>query len=385
MRPPPILQADYFDGHSAQARPVRLQVKVQAQEQGPARTQAGRRVLHIDGDGIALRIPVRQVSWPERQRHGARQAYLRPHGMLSHADPAAWDAWADASGVRTSLLVHAMQSWRGALLAALLLLAVLWGSWHWGVPAAGRGIVALLPASVDAQVGEVGLASLDRDWLRPSRLSAAQQAAVRGHWDAALARWAATPGAPPVPPWQLQFRRMPAPPGTARPAGGAGGTGEAAEAAEAAPGLANALALPGGTLVVTDALVQLLADRPDVLVGVLGHELGHVQHRHGMRALVQAGLLAAGSALLIGDVSQVLAAVPVLLGQAAYSRRFEFEADAQAAAMLRANGHDPAVFGLLFERLRQAAPADAEAPAWGIGLASHPPDAERLRRMVQAR
>ena len=293
--------------------------------------------------------------------------------MLSHADAAAWDAWASASGVRTSLLVHAMQSWRGALLACLLLVAMLWGGWHWGVPALGSGLVALVPATVDAQLGEAGLAQLDRDWLQPSRLGAAQQAAVRQAWDAALRRWQATPGTPPVPAWTLHFRHMPAQPGRqhgAKPDDG---------------GLANALALPGGSLVITDALVRLLADRPDVLVGVLGHELGHVQQRHGMRALAQAGLLAAVSSLVLGDVSSVLAALPVLLGQAAYSRQFEFEADAQAAAMLRANGHDPAVFGLLFERLRQAAPADAGTPAWGIGLASHPPDAERLRRMAQAR
>lgn len=376
---PPTLRADYFDGHSAQARPVRLSVH--------------RRMLHIDGDGdgdgaaIALRVPVRQVSWPERQRHGARQAYLPRHGLLSHADPAAWDAWASASGVRTSLLVHAMQSWRGALLATVLLLAALWGGWWWGVPALGRGVVALVPTTVDAQLGEAGLASLDRDWLQPSRLPPDTQARVRQQWDAALARWAASPATPPLPAWTLQFRHMPARPGRpdatgTPPAGGAaGGDGDGDS------GLANALALPGGTLIVTDALVRLLADRPEVLVGVLGHELGHVQQRHGMRALAQAGLLAAVSSLVIGDVSTVLAAVPVLLGQAAYSRQFEFEADAQAAALLRANGHDPAVFGVLFDRLRRSPGATSgdELPVWGIGLASHPPDAERLRRMTELR
>lgn len=178
-----------------------------------------------------------------------------------------------------------MQSWRGALLATLLLLAMLRGGWHWGVPALGKGMVALLPATLDTQVGEAGPAALDRDWLQPSRLGPAQQAAVRRHWSGALAQhWAATPGAPPVPAWQLHLRHMPVRPGPA--------DGQRPADAQASLGLASALALPGGTQIVTDALALLLGDRPDVLIGVLGHALGHalghVQHRHGMGALAQA-------------------------------------------------------------------------------------------------
>ena len=50
----------------------------------------------------------------------------------------------------------------------------------------------------------------------------------------------------------------------------------------------------------------------------------------------------------------VLAAAPVVLGQAAYSRAFEFEADQAAVRMLQANGSSPKVFGVLFERLQRA-------------------------------
>lgn len=380
---PPILQADYFDGHSARARPVRLAVHG--------------RVLHIDADpgadhpeALALRIPVRRISWPERQRHGARQAYLPAHGMLTHADPTAWDAWARDSGVARSWLVPWMQSWRGALAATVLVLASLWGAWHWGVPALGTGIVALLPAEADRQLGDSALDSLDRDWMQPSALPAAEQQAVRDRFAQAVAVAARRPGATPPPAWTLHFRRLPAPGAKGKSASDQPAADKPAtnKSSTDKPGIANAMALPGGHIIVSDALVQLLADRPDVLVGVLGHELGHVQHRHGMRLLVQAGLVAAGSAALLGDVSAVLAGVPVLLGQAAYSRRFEFEADDAAARLMRANGSDPASFGILFERLRAARPADqrdAEAPGWAIGLASHPPDAERLRRMADQR
>ncbi|OYU72188.1 MAG: hypothetical protein CFE45_40815, partial [Burkholderiales bacterium PBB5] len=119
----------------------------------------------------------------------------------------------------------------------------------------------------------------------------AQQQAVRVSFERAAERLARSEGAGTVPRWTLEFRDMrhrsqPADAPSAK-ASGAPAPAAAASAAGRAPaaddGVANALALPGGTLIVTDAMVRLLADRPDVLVGVFGHELGHLQHRHGMR------------------------------------------------------------------------------------------------------
>nr|WP_246312089.1 M48 family metallopeptidase [Aquabacterium terrae] len=257
-----------------------------------------------------------------------------------------------------------MQSWRGVALAAALLVVVLVGSWRWGLPAAAHGLVALTPIGVDEQLGALAFEQFEHQWLQPSKLPTERQAALRARFAAALERGQAVErargAAAPLPAWQLHFRAS-----TERGLG------------------ANAFALPGGHIVVTDALVELLTDRPDVLVGVLGHELGHVRHRHGMRSVVQVGLLSALSSLVLGDFSTLLTAAPVLLGQAAYAREFEFQADADAARLMRANGIDPADFGVLFERLRrqQQARPGIELP---IGLATHPPDAERVRRMREA-
>ena len=66
---------------------------------------------------------------------------------------------------------------------------------------------------------------------------------------------------------------------------------------------ANAFALPGGTVVMTDAIVQAAADKgisDDALVGVLAHEIGHVVHRHGMRMVVEQGVLNMGLGLAFG-------------------------------------------------------------------------------------
>jgi Zn-dependent protease with chaperone function len=146
--------------------------------------------------------------------------------------------------------------------------------------------------------------------------------------------------------------------------------------------------------VVTDELVALLADREDMLLGVLGHEIGHVQHRHGMRMLIQATLLGAVSSAVWGDFSSLLALAPVVLGQSAYSRDFERQADESAIAFLRANHLSPNVMADFFERLVAKQRADQtsdqskntskKASLLGIALASHPADAQRIERFRQA-
>ena len=375
----PHLTAAYFDGRSARAQPVTLQV------QGDT--------LHVAGDGIRLQVPVRRVQWPERQRHGERQAHLPEGGLLSSPDAAAWDAWFSASAVqRDSLTVRWMQSWRAAVGALALTIAVLAAGYAWGLPVAARHIAAWLPERVHQQIGDAAMESFRDEWLLPTKLSAERQAALRTQFDQAVRRTPAFAAAPPA--WTLHFH--------ATPKDGMG---------------ANAFALPGGHIVVTDDLVELLHDRPDVLIGVLGHELGHVQHQHGMRSVVQVGALSAVAGLVFGDISTLLTTAPVLLGHAAYSRDFEREADRSAARLMRANGWDPAAFGVLFERLRdeqaqrrkaKGGSKDAKDAKGGakdgsrdggqdghgdedkdggfdlpIGLSTHPPDAERVRRMLE--
>ena len=142
----------------------------------------------------------------------------------------------------------------------------------------------------------------------------------------------------------------------------------------------NAFALPGGTIVVTDELLELLEGEPATLLGVLGHEWGHLRHRHGMRAVAQASLLALATSLVLGDVSGVAAGIPALVGQLGYSRDAEREADAEAVRVLRAAGHSPAAMVVLFERLqaKRGAQAAGKSLPLALALASHPFDEERI-------
>ena len=67
---------------------------------------------------------------------------------------------------------------------------------------------------------------------------------------------------------------------------------------------ANALALPSGTIVVTDDLVALAEDDRE-LIGVLAHEAGHVDHRHGLRNMLQNSMVGLLVAWFIGDISSI--------------------------------------------------------------------------------
>ena len=49
---------------------------------------------------------------------------------------------------------------------------------------------------------------------------------------------------------------------------------------------------------LTDEMVALVDGDAAVLTAVLAHEMGHLQHRHGMRMVVQAGVLGSLGALV---------------------------------------------------------------------------------------
>ncbi len=331
LNPGVELDAQYFDGRSARAHAVRVR------RDGDA--------LVIEGDGVAQRVPLRALRWPERTRHGVRVAELPEGASLQAADAAAWDAFAQHCGQGERAVVRAQQSWRAVLASLAALVALVAALYAWGIPAAAHAALAVLPEAADRAVGEVALRSIDSEWMAPSRLPPAEQQRVREAFERFLA--AQPPGS--VPAHRLEFR-----------------------ASRIGP---NAFALPGGTIVLTDEVVGLVEGDSAVINGVLAHELGHVRHRDGMRMLLQASAVGVLASVLIGDFNSLLTTVPVVLGQSAYSRDAERRADAESVRLMKAAGVSPAVMVRFFEK---AAKAQGEH-ALGIAIASHPADAERIR------
>lgn len=114
----------------------------------------------------------------------------------------------------------------------------------------------------------------------------------------------------------------------------------------------NAIALPGGKVYLFDGLLQK-ARSADEIAGILAHELGHVQHRHVMQALIYNGGTSFLIGLLLGDItggSAVIFATRSLL-QASHSREAEEAADDFAFATMRKLGRSPVPMAELLFRI----------------------------------
>ena len=353
MTVPSPLQARWFDGTSSQARAVL--VGLEAAPGGPAL------VLHAPGRP-PRRFAHRDVGWPEawnaRRPQERLVVDLGDGGSLEIGDGAAWHAALAAAGQRPGLAQRMQTRW--AVFAAVLLLAMggLFAFYRHGTPWLAAQLTRHVPLAWELALSEQALAQMDGGPLKPSKLAPGRQAELRARFDALLPllrpRYAGH-----APRYTLAFRS---------------GLG------------ANAFALPGGTVVVTDALVEAARKHQlgdDAIVGVLAHEIGHVAHRHGTRMVVEQGVLNIGLGLALGDVSGLLATGGSLLTGLAYQRGHEREADCEAIALMRSAGLPTAPMGdLLLAISQDEAPkaAEPEGGPWPL-LSSHPDTAARAREL----
>ncbi|MBM4292231.1 MAG: M48 family metallopeptidase [Deltaproteobacteria bacterium] len=116
---------------------------------------------------------------------------------------------------------------------------------------------------------------------------------------------------------------------------------------------ANALALPGGRVIVTSDLVRLVS--PEELRAVLYHELGHVKLNHGLEAIVKQAGVSLFLMTLFG-FNDINALTQTLL-TSTYSRDAEREADRFAAMRLRAEGRSPRLLATALQKLERSAQA----------------------------
>ncbi len=115
---------------------------------------------------------------------------------------------------------------------------------------------------------------------------------------------------------------------------------------------ANAVALPGGRIYVFAGLIAK-ANTPDELAGIIAHEVGHVAHRDGTRAMLQSAGLSLLFGMLLGDFmgggAIVVAANTVLASS--YSRDAESAADAYSVDLMARIGGDPRALGAILARI----------------------------------
>ena len=339
----PPLPAQWFDGVRAAAQPCEL-----------GWHEGG--LLLTTPDAVVRRYPVAQVVWPEQTRHGMRQVLLPDGGVVALPDGPAWDRWAASVGLTQPLLVRWARHWPAVGVSLLLLVGLLVVAWRWGIPLAAEQLTRWTPPSLEAQMGRNVMREMERRaWLLPSTVPP-QQVSRIADAVAQLVQRGYPEGT--APPHQLHLRQAPDWLGP------------------------NAFALPGGDIVLTDALVKLLRGADGsvspALLGVVGHELGHVRGRHGLHLVFESGALAVLAGWWIGDYSALLAAVPAMAADAAYSRDHERAADAEAVRLMRTSGLDPAAMVTFFKALERALP-DRDGDNDQFGLSNHPVDSERIR------
>lgn len=253
-------------------------------------------------------------------------------------------------------IFQSIHRWENSLKRAAIVLtitiAAVWLFINNGIPLLASQVTQMIPAAIEVRTGEETLALLDRALLRPTQLESSRQTQLKQLFDQLLVDLGDTR------PYSLQFRTSPS-------------LG------------ANALALPGGTVILTDELVSL-AESDQELLAVLAHEIGHIKHRHSLRMVIQntsAGFLVAA---LTGDLlstTSLSAALPGILVDAKFSRDMEREADHYAVHYLTEQHIPLSHFSAILNRLDNyhATGADQERVRnWTTYLQSHPSTAERI-------
>lgn len=143
----------------------------------------------------------------------------------------------------------------------------------------------------------------------------------------------------------------------------------------------NAFALPGGPTFITDALYNQI-ETEGQLAGVMGHEVGHVIHRHGVERMAKTQLtqgLTGAAVMAAGDPSA--GQVAGMVGQfvlMSYGREDELECDEEGLRLMAAAGYDPRSMIGVMAILKAASGGGGGQPEWA---STHPDPANRVARI----
>jgi Zn-dependent protease with chaperone function len=253
--------------------------------------------------------------------------------------------------------LHRLESNRGAVAACFVAIIVIASvTIIYGIPIAAKRIAYAVPQPVQNSMSEGTLELLDSLYLSPSELPSEEQARVLALASAAV---------------ELRTGIGP-----------------------------NAMALPDGTIVITDDIVELSAN-DDELLAILYHEIGHLQNRHLLRRVLQSSFVSLGLIVMSGNVETVdtLIALPTFYLDMSYTRDFEIEADRYALQSLKDRGLSVDNFSAIMNKLEESlsrigVDEDADEPTSRTArrqrellkyFASHPLTSERLALVEEYR
>ncbi|MBK8167475.1 MAG: M48 family metallopeptidase [bacterium] len=299
----------------------------------------------LSADGATAACPVAQARLSD---FGDAMTVEFPDGsafVVASGQPAAARLRAGVRG-RAQLVTRLERRWQAVLVAvvatvvlcALLLFVVL--------PAMTAPLARLVPDAWARLIDEQSLPLFDRLVLDPSALPTGERERIAGGFAELVDGLGLDTSR-----YSLQFR-----------SGGSVG--------------ANAFAMPGGTIIVTDRMTEIAS--PAELDAVLAHEIGHVELRHGLQQILRKSTLAIILVLVgpdAGTISELAQGLPAVLLDSGYSRAFEREADRFACDALARLGRDPSALADALQRLAEEHPEAVAVHAW---VSSHPETDERI-------
>jgi Zn-dependent protease with chaperone function len=286
--------------------------------------------------------------------HGKRaQIFLpEPYGQVSTDEITAVNAWfahLDLSGERRKKPLPAWV-WAWGILGSIMLAVVL--TFTVAIPWMAASLADDFPLEWEKDLAQGTLESLSSEGFSDTKIGPEQQARYQELFKAVAAR--SKYGLP----IRLEIRNWNQP---------------------------NAFAVPGGVVLITDPMLALMRSE-DEFTAVMAHEVGHLEHRHGIRSVLQQTGSWVVISLMLGDpsgVSILTTALPNILIDSAYSREFEREADQYAFDTLEAMGKSPTAFADMMRNLMKA--TESESSSGGMQyFSSHPPSQERIDAAEQA-
>jgi Zn-dependent protease with chaperone function len=309
-------------------------------------------LCRITGGGIDKVISVLDITVSEQLDKAHRVLHFRDGTSCELPDNAPLSAMLKKTRLGDTLVNRLQRSWRWVIISFVLTGICVSAGYKWGLPFIAEKLAYRLPYAVLQTVSEQAMSALDGSFIKPSRLAPERQQQLRERFlNVSFPQKQRFPV-------KVQFRDS-------------GSFG------------ANAFALPDGTIVFFDKLVEL-TDNDDELVAVFAHEAGHVAKRHSMRQLIQSSIVALALAAYFGDISSLAVALSGWLLQAKYSRDFERDADSFAAATLRNNNLSPRLLASFLLKLeashKKSSGAHRGDKIWDY-LSSHPATEERIKEM----
>ncbi len=247
--------------------------------------------------------------------------------------------------------IHMLESkLRYIAIAFICVVLFIAGIYFFGIPFAAKKIAYALPQSVSNSITEMTIKTFDKQYLGETTMSGDRQeemqelfTTVRTHFHAPET-------------YTLLIR-----------------DGKSIGA--------NAFALPNGTVIITDQLVEN-SEHDDEIASIMSHEIGHAMEHHAMRSVIQGSSVMILLSLIMGDfisATNLAAMVPIVLIEGKYSRNFETRADDFSYRYLKENNLPLTRFSDILTRLDTN---NHDSAVLNL-ISTHPPTQERIKRFTE--